>query len=368
MAGLYIHVPFCHSKCAYCDFYSRPLSVRDAMSYIDAVGNELESRRGELCEEVKTVYIGGGTPSCLPAEAFEKLLTLLPESGVEEFTVEANPEDITADFLNMLRGSAVNRISMGVQSLNDSELRAVGRRHTAADAIRAARLIADAGFNMSLDLIYGLPGQTLQSWEESLKGVIGVRPQHLSCYLLSYEPGTRLYAMRLAGKVTEATEEVAEEMYRHLTATAAAAGYNHYEISNFALPGFEARHNSAYWNMTPYLGLGPGAHSFDGHTRRFNPPDMAGYLKAGGVGITKVDSENDSERFNDFVITALRTSSGLDLNLCEVLFGRRRRKNIENTAAPLIRRGVMWMDGNHTGICESHWLRSDAVMIEFIEV
>lgn len=370
MAGLYIHVPFCTSKCAYCDFYSRPITAEPAQQYVRSLLNELSLRRGELSEPISTIYLGGGTPGCLPTPLLLELIGGLPaDSGVSEFTIEVNPENITPQFLDLIkRHTPVNRISMGVQSLCDNELSIIGRRHNAATALAAAEAISSAGFNMSLDLIYGLPEQTVASWRQSLSTLLDLRPQHLSCYLLSYEPGTRLSAMKLAGKVEEASEVLATDMYDILTQATASAGYRHYEISNFAIPGFEARHNSSYWNMTPYLGLGPGAHSFDGAVRRFNPSDLRSYLAARGAGITITEEENIAERFNDFIITTLRTADGMDLSRCARMFGPQRSAAVENTAYPLISRGIMWRTGTRIGISEAYWLRSDSIMLEFIEV
>lgn len=369
MAGIYVHVPFCHAKCAYCDFYSKPVHAADAEKYVNALTNELAARRNELPEPVKTVYIGGGTPSSLPFRSLLSLMEALPSDGITEYTIEVNPEDVSHIFVDMLKKhTPVNRISMGVQSLRDDELRYIGRRHSAKQAIDAANIIKGAGFSLSLDLIYGLPGQTAGSWQFSLDSLLALTPEHLSCYLLSYEPGTRLNAMRLSGKVTEAPDSLAADMYDILTSATARAGYRHYEISNFALPGHEAVHNSSYWNLTPYLGLGPGAHSFDGHDRSYNPSDLKGYIDASGIGFAIKENETDAERFNDFIITSLRTANGIDLERCRVLFGEDRQRLVSATAGQFVKSGIMWLADGKTGICEKHWLRSDSIMVEFIEV
>ncbi|MDE5915376.1 MAG: radical SAM family heme chaperone HemW, partial [Duncaniella sp.] len=263
---LYIHVPFCHSKCAYCDFYSTPR--KEWMeAYTDALINEWHVRSETFEEAVDTLYFGGGTPSSLPPQLFKRIIDALDLDPrlLREATVEANPEDVTADWVRFIvNETPLRRVSMGIQSFDDSELHTVGRRHTAARAIEAVETLRAEGIaNISCDLIYGLPGQDMKSWERSLSTLTGLRPEHISAYLLSYEPGTRLSVMLDQGKITETPDEVVEAMYALLCETTAKEGYRHYEISNFALPGKEAIHNSSYWDGSPYIGLGPGAHSWD---------------------------------------------------------------------------------------------------------
>ncbi len=367
MAGIYVHIPFCHSKCAYCDFYSMPL--RNEADFVEALMNEYASRKKELAQEISTIYLGGGTPSCLSRSQLTRIFNLLPVDKAEEITIEINPEDATDDFVKWLHhDTLVNRVSMGVQSLNDTELKTIGRRHSAIEAINAAKRLLESGFNLSLDLIYGLPGQNTTSWEKSLDGVLALNPHHLSCYLLSYEPGTRLTAMKQTGKITEISDTEALEMYELLCDKAYSSGYQHYEISNFSKLGFHSRHNSSYWNLTPYLGLGPGAHSFDGKIRRYNPGNLKQYIENKGIGITVAEDENDSERFNDFVITSLRTEKGMSLELCSAMFGSLRRNKVERISERFIKEGIMWHNSNYLGINTHYWLTSDAIMLEFIEI
>ena len=316
--GTYVHIPFCHSKCAYCDFYSMP-HLANADRLIAALGNECRMRSAEIGPAASSsIYIGGGPPSILSPAQFRTLVSFLPKPHPSaEFTVEANPEDISSQLVSPWLHCGGNRVSMGVQSLVDSELAEVGRRHSAAQAIAAYRSLRQAGVtNISLDLIYGLPGQSLNSWKHSVDTMMDLRPDHLSAYLLSFEPGTRLYARLLAGKVTEADEDLICAMYEYLCTAAAAHGYEHYEISNFSLPGKRAAHNSSYWNFSPYIGLGPSAHSFDGHTRRINPSSLTDYLQAIESGQTafSVEEESDLDRLNDRIMVGLRTSDGLDLS------------------------------------------------------
>lgn len=367
MSGIYVHIPFCHSKCAYCDFYSMPL--RNEADFVDALINEYFSREKELIKDITTIYLGGGTPSCLSRSQLARIFNLLPVDNAEEITIEINPEDATEDFIQWLcTDTPVNRVSMGVQSLNDNELNRIGRRHSAIEAIEASHRLLDRGFNLSLDLIYGLPGQDTASWENSLEGILKINPHHLSCYLLSYEPGTKLTAMKQAGKITEISDSGAQAMFEILCDKTACAGYEHYEISNFSKPGFHSRHNSSYWNLTPYLGLGPGAHSFDGKIRRYNPGNLKLYIENKGIGITVTEDENDSERFNDFVITSLRTAKGMSLEICAEMFGYSRRHRVEKIAEKYAKKDIMWRKNSNIGINSRYWLTSDAIMTDFIEI
>lgn len=373
MASIYIHIPFCHSKCYYCDFYSRPChhdGTAVYANYIGALAAEWISRRDEINEPVHTIYIGGGTPSIVAPELFRPLLDVLPVKGIEEFTIEANPEDVTPQWAEAIRRLGINRVSMGAQSMIDSELKAVGRRHTAADTMKAYDILRRCGFeNISLDLIYGLPGQTMETWLQSLDTLLELQPEHLSAYSLTYEEGTRLNAMRLAGKVIPASDSVTEEMYQLLCAKTASAGYSHYEISNFALPGKHARHNSSYWNFTPYLGLGVAAHSFDGiGTRRVNPPDIAAYIsvmQAGEIFFT-AEEETATDLYNDYIITHLRTLHGIDPSALEMRFGADMLRRFNNDIAPHAAAGRIERNQGRWRITPTAWLVSDAILRDII--
>lgn len=349
MGGLYLHIPFCNSKCAYCDFYSGPLRIFNAESYVEALARELDARRAEI-DVISTVYVGGGTPSVMPPELLAPFLALA--SG--ECTVEVNPEDITPDYAERLIRAGANRISMGVQSLNDSELNAIGRRHTAARAIEAYNALRNVGFtNISLDLIYGLPGQSADSWRRSLGEVLSLTPEHLSAYMLSYEPGTLLYSRLQRGQIQETEEDTILEMYEDLCLHTRAAGFEHYEISNFALKGFRAAHNSAYWCMSPYLGLGPGAHSFDGRLRRFNDSNLKAYM-LNPEGFAQIEEETPIQRHNDAIMTALRTCEGLDPSI------------LTDSELSYARRVLLRTSSGRLRISESDWLRSNTLLLPLI--
>ena len=320
MAGVYAHIPFCASRCSYCDFFST-LQL-DAMGepYVKALVAEARLRCNELHGQmVTTLYLGGGTPSQLPIALLERLVQGLRDSfdlsDLEEFTVEANPDDVTPEWCVALPPLGVNRVSMGVQSFEDDILRAIGRRHAARQAVEAVERLRHAGIdNISIDLIFGLPGQTLDSWSATIQQAFELHPQHISAYGLTYEHGTRLWQQRERGEVIEVPEEQCLEMYRILVDLLQAAGYEHYEISNFALPGYHSRHNSSYWNDTPYLGLGAAAHSYNGIVRRYNPSDLHKYISSIQTGKMAFVQEKLTwqERYDERVMLGLRTARGVD--------------------------------------------------------
>ena len=344
--GLYIHVPFCKSRCIYCDFYSTTCGGDQRRAYTDALCHELRLRKDYLDgSTLSSVYIGGGTPSTLSAdelgrifEAISRRWVLAPDC---EVTLEANPDDITPDYARAIAQLPVNRVSMGVQTFNDESLRFLHRRHTAAQVHEAIdRLLAAGIDNMSIDLIYGLPDQTPEQWQQDLDKAFALPVSHLSAYALIYEEGTALYRLREQGKVAEADDDTSLRMYEMLMDKAAAAGFLHYEISNFALPHREARHNSGYWNGMHYLGLGPAAHSYDGASRQWNSPDLQAYLKADGDvlahHLVTVETLTPQIRLEERLLTRLRTAKGLDLNEFRRDFGEERLDTLLTRAKPYI--------------------------------
>lgn len=323
VAGLYIHVPFCRGRCVYCDFYSTTRGEEWKSQYVERLLGEMRARRGELARaRVHSIYVGGGTPSQLPPAALARILDeacrLYPVDDDAEITVEANPDDVGGEWLDVLRRTRVNRLSMGVQSFDDRLLRLIRRRHTARQAIRAVERALACGIgNVSVDLIYGLPTQTMEQWQADVRQALALGVRHLSAYALTCEPGTPLAGMLERGSVREADEELSLRMYEHLMDEARAAGFEHYEISNFCLPGWRSRHNSAYWQGTPYVGFGPGAHSYDGRrTRRWNQADLGAYVAAGdGEPPHECEVLTDRELYDELVMTRLRTIGGLPLGL-----------------------------------------------------
>ena len=304
---LYIHVPFCHSKCIYCAFYSKPIAANLRLptsdlrpKYVDALLEEMERRKEEQAHPIKTVYFGGGTPSLLPLEQLERIVTGLRRcfdlSALEEMTLEANPEDLTPEYLSALLQLGFNRLSIGVQSLDDKVLRLLNRRHSAAQALAAVENAHRAGFrNISVDFIYGLP------IDYQLSTINYQLVTHVSAYALTVEPGTALAVQVEQGRVALPSDDEVVRQYHALHDLLEANGFRQYEVSNYARPGYESRHNSRYWDRTPYLGLGPGAHSFDGFRRKWNNPD-------GTVGEELL---TDADAYNETLMTALRTTAGL---------------------------------------------------------
>ncbi len=345
--GIYIHIPFCKSRCIYCDFYSTTLPASWQLPYVEAIGREMQLR-APLPNSVDTLYIGGGTPSRLTAEALQCLfhrLGVLSLSPQAEVTIEANPDDVTPEWVALLKQTPVNRISMGVQSLDDSILRTLRRRHTAEQAQQAVALLQDSGYtNLSLDLIYGLPGQSPAQFESDVRRLLGLGIPHLSAYALQYEEGTPLWQMLRQEEVKEADEELSLACYESLIDLTAEAGFEHYEISNFARPGYRSRHNASYWQGTPYIGLGAAAHSYDGlRTRSSNPSDLRAYIKAIQAGTLPLTSETltDGERYDERIMLSLRTAQGIDLRQLQHDFGPSRRQYCERMARPHLLRGTL---------------------------
>ena len=357
MAGIYIHIPFCRSRCIYCGFYSTTaLDLRQR--YVDALCREMEIRgtrkeeggtRND--EEIETIYLGGGTPSQLSAaqlhQIFEAIYIynnvygqnispssfLLPPSSTKEITIEVNPDDVTVEFAALLQQLPVNRVSMGIQTFDDQRLRFLHRRHTSRQAIEAVSILRAAGINnLSIDLMYGFPGETLSDWQSDIDSALALNVEHISAYCLMIEEGTPLHRMlkqhngdcplceqrsELQGDCPQCVDEETErQMYYTLIDRLTAAGYEHYEISNFARPGFRSRHNSSYWNGTPYIGLGAAAHSYDIRSRSWNIADVNAYIEGIERGERLFEEEllDDDTRYNDAVTVGLRTCEGINLD------------------------------------------------------
>ena len=315
MAGLYIHIPFCKSRCVYCGFYSTTgLELRER--YVDALCREMEIR-GER-NDIETIYLGGGTPSQLSIEQLQRLFIYINKVKEDaEITIEMNPDDVTAEFAAELQQLGVNRVSMGAQTFNDERLRFLHRRHNAKQVHQAVETLRQAGFkNISIDLMYGFPEETLDDWKADIEEALSLDVEHISSYCLMYEEGTPLYQLLEQGKVSEVDEELERQMYYTLKDRLEAAGYEHYEISNFARPGFRSRHNSSYWQGIPYIGIGAAAHSYDITTRSWNVDDIRQYIKGMEQGQRLFESEtlDEDTRYNDAITVALRTCEGLDIS------------------------------------------------------
>lgn len=363
---IYVHIPFCHSKCAYCDFYSTP-DLRKVNEVVKRIIFEHERRIVELPENTTydTIYFGGGTPSILPDEIFIELASILFKPGKTiEFTIEVNPEDVTPEKAELWLKQGVNRVSMGIQSFIDSELIAIGRRHSGGDAEKAFRILRNAGFsNVSCDLIFGLPGQTINSWNESLERLIKLNPEHVSVYCLSYEKGTRLTRYLEDGKITETSEEDLIKMYSLACAFLKNYGYEHYEISNYAKSQYKSLHNSSYWTGKPYLGLGPGAHSLDKNgIRRYNPNNIRKFIESECFPVAEIDKEDYFEKLDDIIICRLRTSAGLDSSI----FTPSELMAFHKNATPHIKTGRMTLENGIYKIPEECWLVSDMILRDLL--
>ena len=313
MAGLYIHIPFCKKRCLYCDFFSTTQLEKRA-EYVQALIREWEERKDEAGEPIRTIYIGGGTPSTLSIESMIAINPTIHSYQIAEYTVEVNPGDVTKEYLKGLRSLGVNRLSMGVQSFQDELLQLIGRRHNAQQAIEAVKMAQEAGFvNISIDLMYALPTQTMDQWKADIETALSLGVQHISSYGLMYEEGTVLTKMLENGQIEAIDEDTENAMYDYLCARLKEAGLVHYEVSNFALPDFEAQHNSRYWDHTPYIGIGAGAHSLVGRVRSWNENNIDAYI----AGTYQRESEvlTDDDWYNEQMMLGLRTNRGVAKSL-----------------------------------------------------
>ena len=375
MAGIYIHIPFCKQRCSYCAFYSTTLyNIRER--YVDALCKEIAMRKeyagGTLIE---TIYLGGGTPSTLSMEQLKRICDTVyaayQVSPAPEVTIECNPDDLTPDFLAQLKVLPFNRISMGVQSFNDTQLKRLGRRHDAAKARQAVANARSAGYsNISIDLIFALPGSTIDEWEHDLESAIALRPDHLSAYNLTYEEGTPMHRALERGDFTELSEEENIAQFQKLISRLKEAGYRHYEISNFALPGRESRHNSSYWNDTPYIGCGAAAHSYNGTSRQWNIADIQEYIKGieNGNPVFEIEELTEEERYNDTILTRLRTAEGIPLAWMKEKFSSRLYDYMLRCTGKEIALGYLKEENGHLSLTEKGIFISDAVIRELIYV
>lgn len=383
MAGVYVHIPFCKSRCRYCDFYSTTQLGRRG-EYVDAMieewvatgeqttkanntddasrvvsqtpatqatlakGTTLTTRatsspKSVVPQAIETIYIGGGTPSLLDVEDLRRLLEVLPVAGAKEVTIEANPSDITHEKARAWRAMGVTRLSIGIQSFNDDMLRLIGRRHTAEQARETVRIAREEGFeNISADLIYGLPhamrNAAMEVLRRDVEELLRLEVEHISTYCLSYEEGTAMTRMLERGEIEEVDEDTENRMFDYIVEQLTKAGYEHYEVSNFARPGRRSRHNSNYWNDTPYIGLGAGAHSYDGVHRYWNPSDIDLYIKGALAHDLQREQETltDEQRHTERVMLGLRTAEGIAQSDVD-----------EAKALPYLRRGLLREEGDH---------------------
>lgn len=379
--GLYIHIPFCASRCIYCGFYSTTMSdLRDR--YTDAVCREMEMRRlsesgmemvGFSESGIRTIYLGGGTPSQLTDGELRKIFStinnvyfgteerLMNADGGMEITMECNPDDITPAFCKTLQALPVNRISMGAQTFSDPRLRFLHRRHTSAEVALAVERLRVIGIgNISIDLMFGFPGETLDEWNADIDSALKLGVEHISAYSLQYEEGTPLFRMLEKGDVSEIDDELYRSMYSLLCDRLGEAGYEHYEISNFARPGFRSRHNSSYWHDIPYIGIGASAHSYTGHERSWNVGDITKYISSIERGVLPSEGEiiDEPTHYDDTVMTSLRTREGIDISRLTP----ENSKYLMRMAEPYVKAGEMKVEGNHLSLTREGIFVSDMIM------
>lgn len=384
---LYIHIPYCRKKCLYCDFFSGGSRVADWNRLRDALLCELKERLHELPSQVESIYIGGGTPSLMPANLLEDFLSevkgILFDKGIlisedVEVTIEANPEDVDCIHMNSWKRSGVNRVSLGIQTFSDQLLKSIGRQHSGEQAEEALRMLTENFDNVSGDLIFGLPGQSLEQLKADVERLIRLSPEHISVYSLMYEEGTALSLLRDSGRVEEVDEETVNSQYTIISKSLRTNGYEHYEISNYARSGFRSRHNSGYWIGKPYLGIGPSAHSFDGNSiRRANKADLFGYLDRFSPNLpTQVTMDkspfyfeeilSEEERLEESVMLGLRRVEGINLKAFEKDFDKDRLKNLLESSKKNIEKRLLEIVGDNLKLTDKGIMVADSIILDLI--
>ena len=371
MAGLYLHIPFCKKRCVYCGFFSTThLQLRQP--YVDALCMEMSMRKEET-ESVETIYLGGGTPSMLSGAMLHQIFQAIDNSfhviPHAEITIECNPDDVNDSFVSLLSDLPINRVSIGVQSFSDKHLLFLGRRHAAAQSIESLRRLRNAGINnISIDLMFGLPGQTLQEWQYDINMAIDLGVEHISAYSLMIEEGTPLYHLKSKGEIKETDDETYNIMYSMLVDQMRQAGYEHYEISNFARKGYHSCHNSNYWNGTPYIGVGAGAHSYHIVSRSWNVEDIWEYIDSIRKGRIPSKTEELSlmDRYNDIITTTMRTSTGILLTDIEQQFGKQYLDYLLRMSQRWIHNDCLALKNNRIHLTYKGVVISDTIMSDLI--
>lgn len=347
MAGIYIHIPFCRKACHYCNFHFSA-SQKLLPEMVHAICREAEVRKDYLNEAIETIYFGGGTPSLLPEESLsrivDKLHTLFHINADAEITLETNPDDINKEKLTAYKALGINRLSMGVQSFFDDDLQWMNRAHNAGQARKSIELAQQSGFtNMTIDLIYGTPHLTDEGWLQNLDTALQLKVPHLSCYALTVEPNTALQKMIALHKKEDIDTEKQGRQFEQLMQWSADNRYEHYEISNFATPGYRSRHNSSYWQGKPYVGLGPSAHSYNGASRQWNIANNALYIKSIQQDIIPSEKEEltSTQKINEYIMTALRTAEGIILHHLNTIAGEQTASAIQHDAQKFMQQHLM---------------------------
>ena len=375
MSTLYFHIPFCKQACHYCDFHFSTVH-KTYRPVLDAMFRELEIQRDYLShKKLSSIYFGGGTPSLLKEADLNRFLDLahtyfevLPHA---EITLEANPDDLTKAALKDFRAAGINRLSIGTQSFYDADLKLMNRVHTSNEAESSIKRGQDAGFeNLTIDLIYGMPKSTETSWQKNIEMALALQVPHLSAYALTVEPHTALAKKVQTGEIILPDEEEVTKQYNLLCNQMKHAEFDHYELSNFGKPGFYSSHNSSYWNGTPYLGIGPSAHSFDGQTRQWNVANNTKYVKKIEAGEAWFEWEEleETDRFNEYLMTGLRTAKGVSLTTIDEKFGDYRSTKLLQDAQNYLECGRLALDDDRLYIPEREWLISNRIISDLFWV
>lgn len=368
MATLYFHIPFCKRICSYCDFY-KVGALELLPRVVESMHRELDERSSYLSERrLTSIYFGGGTPSLVAPDDIEQLINHAREifdcSKVEEVTIEANPDDITEEYVAALKSTSVNRVSLGIQSFDDRVLQFMNRRHTGTEAEEAVKRLRMIGINnISIDLIFGIAGFGTSHLDESLQRAINLDVEHISAYHLTIEERTRLGMLMRKGEYTPISDEESEREFLRVHNALCGAGYDHYEVSNFAKPNLRARHNSAYWQGVEYLGIGAGAHSFSRDNRTWCTSTAKEYAE--GKFLYEGEELTATDHLNEYIMTSLRTSRGIDLQYIAKRFGTEHIASIERQAEPWIASATLLRHENRLYIPATHFLVSDAIIESF---
>ncbi len=375
MAGIYIHIPFCRKRCHYCDFF-KSTDFSQKARLLEGLKRELESRVSELeRDEINTIYLGGGTPSVLQIDELKDLLEIIGHnytvSPTAEITLEANPDDLSQAKLSALRSVGFNRLSMGVQSFSESDLKMMNRRHSVLQAIQSVKWAKHAGFsNISIDLIYGLPNQSLEEWEQNVRIAVELDVQHISAYNLTYHEGTVFYDQLKKGILKELPDELSLQQFELLIRILKEAGFEHYEISNFCKPGLYSQHNSSYWKSKKYLGIGPSAHSYDLQSRRWNVSSISKYLNGlkNNESYSETEILTDQDRYNDYIITGLRTIWGISEDFIESEFPENYLIHFQESKRRYLETGHLTCTNELVCISSAGLFISDQIMADFMLV
>ncbi|MCC1483083.1 radical SAM family heme chaperone HemW [Winogradskyella immobilis] len=370
MSGIYIHIPFCKQACHYCDFhFSTSLKKKDKL--INALVGELELRKNEFNNiTVETIYFGGGTPSILTNEELQLILNTIYKnynvSKDPEITLEANPDDLSKDRIIQLSSSPINRLSVGIQSFFEADLKLMNRAHNAQEAKDCLSVATQYFSNISIDLIYGIPGATNTQWIENIKMALNYNVPHISSYALTVEPKTALATFIQKGIITDVDDEQAHDQFHILKDKLEASGYTHYELSNFGKPNYYSKNNSAYWQGKPYMGIGPSAHSFNGTQRGWNLRNNSKYIKTITENKLPIEIETltNIDRYNEYIMTGLRTMWGVSLGKVEADFGQSYKKHLLEASQSFINQDLLYLDAEHLHVTKKGQFLSDGIASE----